>query len=374
MLNPKVLLIGAIFLFFPSKLIGQKLVDTHANVSTKTLYRNMITLSKKGVMVGQQDALYSGVGWKGKSDKSDIKDLIGKHPIVVGWDFGLIETGSKVNYDKIAFDSIVVFSKRVHDYGGINTFSWHSNNPLDITESVKSTKIKSTVKQILSDTIAQKYFDASLDSVAKFITKLTTPNGDAIPILFRPFHENNGNWFWWGNLSCTPEEFKSLWKYTVHYLRDKKEIHNLIYVYSTDKFTSEQQYLNRYPGDEFVDILGFDSYDNDKQHSDTTDFFKEKMTIMVGTLKKISKTKLKPYALTETGYMLMPKKNWWTKTLSPILLNSGISYILLWVNAGATGFWGTYPGQLSSLDFKEFSKNKSFLFQSSTIKKALQQK
>ena len=75
-----------------------------------------------------------------------------------------------------------------------------------------------------------------------------------IPVIFRPFHELNGSWFWWGGKNCTPEEIKQLYRFTVAYLRDQKNVHNLLYAYNTDRFTTKEDYLERYPGDEWVDI------------------------------------------------------------------------------------------------------------------------
>lgn len=60
---------------------------------------------------------------------------------------------------------------------------------------------------------------------------------DNISVMFRPFHEGTGSWFWWGRAFCDQESFKNLYKYTVEYLRDIKGVHNFMYVYgpSTEK-------------------------------------------------------------------------------------------------------------------------------------------
>ena len=84
-------------------------------------------------------------------------------------------------------------------------------------------------------------------------------HGEFIPVIFRPFHELNGNWFWWGGKNCTPDELKQLYQFTETYLRDKKNVHNLLYAYNTDKFSSKEEYL-KVSGDEWVDIIGFDIY------------------------------------------------------------------------------------------------------------------
>lgn len=80
-------------------------------------------------------------------------------------------------------------------------------------------------------------------------------------MIFRPYHEFDGDWFWWGRSHCTIDEFKTLWRFTVAYLRDSLEVHNFIYAFSPDnKFNTESEFLERYPGDEWVDMVGMDNY------------------------------------------------------------------------------------------------------------------
>jgi len=101
-----------------------------------------------------------------------------------------------------------------------------------------------------------------------------------IPVLFRPFHENSGDWFWWGNAGCedeagqyAPEIFKRVWQHCVQYMMGKG-VHNCIYVYSPNgsDFDNEAKlgthafrpYAITYPGDDFVDICAFDDYTQDE--------------------------------------------------------------------------------------------------------------
>ena len=80
-------------------------------------------------------------------------------------------------------------------------------------------------------------------------------------MIFRPWHEFDGDWFWWGRNNCTPEELKELYRFTVTYLRDTCGVHNFLYCFSPDiNFTSAEEYLRCYPGDEYVDIVAMDNY------------------------------------------------------------------------------------------------------------------
>jgi len=101
-----------------------------------------------------------------------------------------------------------------------------------------------------------------------------------IPVLFRPFHENSGDWFWWGNAGCEdesgvyqPQYFIKAWQHCVKYMLDKG-VHNCIYVYSPNgaDFDNEEKmythafrpYAITYPGDDYVDICAFDDYTQDE--------------------------------------------------------------------------------------------------------------
>ena len=132
-----------------------------------------------------------------------------------------------------------------HERGGVITISWHLNNPL--TGKSAWDPEPGTVGSILPGGLKHDLYKSWLDKVAIFLNDLKDKNDQLIPVIFRPFHELNGNWFWWGGKHCTPEEFKRLWIFTVSYLRDEKQLHHLLYAYNTDRFSSEEEYLEKYP-------------------------------------------------------------------------------------------------------------------------------
>jgi len=101
----------------------------------------------------------------------------------------------------------------------------------------------------------QKIFYEELDKVSVGLYELTKAN---INIMFRPFHEMNGGWFWWGNKK---EQFKKLWIMTYEYLVKEKRLNNMLWCYSPD--AGQPDYLLYYPGDIYVDIVGLDAYTQD---------------------------------------------------------------------------------------------------------------
>ena len=153
----------------------------------------------------------------------------------------------------------------------------------------------------------------------------------------------------------TDEEFKELFRYTIDYLMDDKGVDNLAVCYSPNGFiSSEEEYLSRYPGDEYVDIMGLDLY-NDKPHKG--DGFFQKLSSSLNVVYDIALEKNKITALTEIGYRSLETENGYFEGLAPMdntapewftqLLNamtsteSGrrLAYMATWANFSDTQFW-----------------------------------
>lgn len=349
-------------------------VDKKATTETINLYGSLKKLLDKGIMFGHQDALAYGVGWKYEPGRSDIKDVTGDHPAVYGFELGRLELDQPVNLDSVPFDKMKGFIQDAYNRGGIVTLSWHLNNPL--TGKTAWDPAPGTVASILPGGEKEALYKSWLDKVAQFVSGIKGNNGEAIPVIFRPFHELNGNWFWWGKAHCTPEQLKQLWHFTVSYLRDTKNIHNLLYAFNTDKFYSEAEYLERYPGDEWTDIIGFDIYQRDTTAKGSAQFIKE-TDGMLTTLEKLAKERSKIPALTEFGFNSVPDSTWWTKVFWKAIAPHKISYVLGWRNAGAKGngveFYVPYKGHKSAADFVQFYGESKTLFEKDVAKEKIYQ-
>lgn len=334
-------------------------IDRKATPETKNLYTSLQRVAKQGTMFGHQDDLAYGVGWQYEPNRSDIKDVAGDYPAVVGWDLGKLEFDSTANLDKVPFDKQRALAQQVYAQGGINTYSWHLNNPID-PKKTSWDKADSTIRHLFADRKAMKRYRSWLDKVATYFKDLKGANGEAIPVIFRPLHEHTGSWFWWGRGHCTPDDYKKMWRYTVDYLRKNKKVHNLLYAYSTDRFSSREDYLERYPGDDYVDIVGFDIYH--RPQADTANRYIPETRKMVETLRSIGQEKSKPYAMTETGLGQVSIPTWWTSVLLPLVQDSGLSYVLVWRNEGQRQYFAPFRGQASADDFKRFSENPQLIF------------
>lgn len=336
--------------------------DALATPLTVNLYKNLKRIPEKGIMFGQQDATLYGIGWKYDNDRSDVKSVSGDHPAVYGWEIGHIETSSPESLDAIQFDVMRKHILDAYNRGGLNTISWHCDNPVTGGNSWDVAQ-KGVVTAILPGGPKHQLFMNWLDKVAVFLNSLETKDGKKIPILFRPFHEHTGNWFWWGENHCTPEEYIQLFKMTVDYFKEKG-LHHLLYIYSPDQTDQTARYFQRYPGDDYIDILGVDFYHHNglegaPQYMETTGKILDMLTAE-------SKKRNKPIAFSETGSEALPMSNWWTDVLLKTISPYPISYVLVWRNAyeRPNHFFGPYPGQASSENFKLFKADKRTLFQS----------
>jgi len=330
--------------------------DTLATSETRWLLSSMQRLTGAGVMFGHHDDTAYGVNWRMK-DSSDVKNVTGSYPAVYGWDLSGIELDSTYDINGIPFNTQSRLVRQAYERGGINTFCWHMNNPVNGKTSWDNSI--ETIKELLPGGTHHQLYLTYLDKAAKYLSTLKGSDGEPIPILFRPFHELTGDWFWWGFRTSTPEEFKEIWCLTVNYLRNTKKLHNLLMVYSTADFWEEYDLLERYPGDDYVDFLGFDRY-----CFDSVKVYKEDMLRQLEILQQVATDHHKLACIAETGSERLPYANWWTETLGPIIAQyNKISYLLIWRNNGPEHFYVPYPGQASAEDFKQFYKTGNVLFQ-----------
>lgn len=330
--------------------------DKKATPETRELYNSMQRLVGAGVIFGHHDDTAYGVEWKFDDDSSDVKSSAGTYPGLYGWDLAKVEHDSTRDINGIPFDLQKKRVQQAYQRGGINTFCWHMDNPVDGKSAWDTTQ--HTVSQIIPGGAANAAYVQYLDRAANYLAGLKGKDGEPIPVLFRPFHELTGSWFWWGKNTCSPKEFKVLWRFTIDYLRNTKKLHNLLVVYSTADFKSEAEFLQRYPGDGYVDFIGFDQY-----CMNSIADYRNKLEKQFAILDMIAAKHHKPSCLAETGYNQIPQADWWTKVLLPILAKYKPSYVLAWRNADNKQFFVPYPGQVSVPDFKEFSANEGTIFQ-----------
>lgn len=351
-----------IFLVLPELKAQRIPIDKLATNETKRLYNNLFKLSEKGFMFGHQDDSAYGIGWKNIDGESDIKKVLGQYPAVLGWDLGHIELDSATNLDGVPFEKMRKYIQYVHEMGGVNTITWHLRNPLN---GKSAWDVDSVAKHILIGGDKYIIYESWLSKVAVFMKSLKDKNGNPIPVIFRPFHEHNGSWFWWGKKHCSPEEYKKLYQQLVNFLGNKG-IHNILYAYSTDNFPDEADYLERFPGNDFADIIGFDTYHRNAPESN--EVFVKNMNRMLTTLASYAQKHQKLFAITEIGLEKVTEENWWTNILLKGIGDHKLAYVLVWRNGRPDHYYAPYPGQKSAEDFKTFSQKNNVYFSEKTQK------
>ena len=331
--------------------------DPQATPETRALYRNLFRIADEGVMFGHQDDALYGHDWKYEEGRSDVRECCGDYPAVFGWELGGLETGADRSIDDVPFAEITRLLCAAYGRGAVNTVSWHPQNP-ESGASAWDGKTSTAVSSILPGGANHAQFRLWLDRLAGFFVGLKSADGTCVPVLFRPFHEHTGNGFWWGKGNCTAEEYIALWRFTLEYLRDTKGVHNLLYVYSPDIVSSQDNYLEFWPGDAYVDILGLDAYDRSSWAIETNGLR------LMRLLKHIAYLKNKPFAFTETGLENNTSQSkWWTEKLSKAIAGVPVAYVLVWRNKDTNHFFGPYPGCVSEEDFKTFVAGEQILLE-----------
>lgn len=345
---------------------AQTLTDPQASKRTRALFLNLQQIGRNNqLLFGHQDDLAYGVEWRASDslNGSDVHAVCGDYPAVYGWELGHLERDERNNIDRVPFDRMKRWIKEGYARGGVITLSWHLDNYHTGGDAWDTT---AAVRDILPGGWKHEKFKADLDRFAGFVADLRVGRGahrHYVPILFRPFHELTGGWFWWGEPHTTPEDFKALWRFTVTYLRDVKKLHNLLYVYNTSEdYATAADYLRSYPGDEWVDVMSMDDY------GDMRDSFGElRLRERLHTLVEVAESRGKVSAIAETGLESVPRADWWThvllKNIQADPVGRRIAYVLVWRNDNSKHHFAPYPKHSCSPDFMNFYNDPATLFE-----------
>ena len=313
--------------------------------------------------------------------KSDIHRVSGYKPFLLSDDLGYSvgEYYSNVK-KKNAADIIGACKKFYKETGGIITFSFHFQNPWYSYEEgatgepyrYKSENHPYVLRELTDNTTilhddvtVTKWFDGLLDEWANIINNITDEKGNLIPVIIRPFHEGSNSAFWWGHSYGTPEEYKNAFIYFVNKIISK--CNNVLIAYSPDKNWSSMReddlYMDRYPGDDYVDIMGYDDYDIGTSSIDDSINRAKLLTYEAEVRKKIP-------ALTETGNNSLNISKWFNDHLYKVLNNYEVrfAYSLVWNNSSTSMYYTPFQSSGESTeDFKKFMSRKDIVKSESNI-------
>jgi len=199
-------------------------------------------------------------------------DYIGKTPIVWSQDFGFAKDGDKDSY--LARPSIVQEAIRQHKLGAIVNLCWHAVPPTadepvtfqpvpgadpDNCASVQGKLTDQQWKDLFTPgTTIYKNWEKQVDEIAGYLKQLEDAH---VPVLWRPYHEMNGDWFWWGGVYEGKYTTKRLYQQIYDRYVKHHKLKNLIWIWSVDKPEQpRREFVNYYPGNKYLDILAIDIY------------------------------------------------------------------------------------------------------------------
>ncbi len=242
------------------------LSNPKASDSAKRLYSYLCDIYGNHIIAGQQE--YCGShnynSWNDpdtfiKDNEAEFEYIFektGKQPAIRGIDFLAYNTTS--DWRDNAPERCIEWTNK---YKGIATVTWHWNVPTEegstetafYVESASATYTTFSISKALTEgTWENEVLMADIDLIAQELTKLKKAD---VPILWRPLHEAEGAWFWWG--AEGPEPCKELYRLLYDKLTNEYGLDNLIWVWTGYTFPTSSAW---YPGDDVVDIVGYDKY------------------------------------------------------------------------------------------------------------------
>lgn len=273
----------------PTYQVTPELINKNATDSTKNLMALICGLYGEKVISGQNcDDGYNGSEFKA------IKECTGKVPAMLGMDLMRytpcrVEKGDNCK----TIENAIEFDRQ----GGIVEIHWHWNAPDKYLKSgtddngnprwwggFYTNNLNIDLSKIMDGQDMEGYnlLIKDIDAIAVQLKRLSDAD---VPILFRPLHEASGGWFWWGSDGAEP--YKKLWRLLYDRLTNQYGLNNIIWVWNG-------QSKDWYPGDEYVDIIGEDVYNNNYDYSPQQYTFSRAVDYSNGTNKLVAMTENGP--------------------------------------------------------------------------------
>ncbi len=243
------------------------LSNPNANEATRRVYAYLCSLGGKNTLSAQQEST-----WMGSADyeMDYILEKTGKLPAIRGLD-----------YMSDDFEGVNRRSLQWWQEGGLVTICWHTG--ADFSGEWKDcmeTAVPDWDAVFTQGTAEHEALLAGMDKAGMALRELQE---QGVTVLWRPFHEFDGKWFWWGKGG--PENFVKLWRMMYRHFTDDLGLNNLIWVLGYSHLYRD--YDGWYPGDGYVDVIGSDSYEGGVQNK------------LYQALTQITQTK--PFAFHECG-------------------------------------------------------------------------
>ncbi len=224
----------------PHSTEGAMLSNKNADAAAVKLYEYIVSLNGDKILTGQQEST-----WMGSVDYEFeyLTEKTGQLPVIRGFDY--------MNDD---FEGVNERAISWHEKGGIVTICWHCGS--DFSGEWKDAMEDTVADWDMMLTEGTEAYDAMVAGMDKAAEALRKLQEKGVPVLWRPFHEFDGTWFWWGK--CTSEQFVTMWRIMYDRYTEHWQLNNLIWVLGFSDQGADSK--ERYVGDDYCDIIGADTY------------------------------------------------------------------------------------------------------------------
>lgn len=213
------------------------LTNPSATPAATALYQYICDMRGKGILSGQQEIPFNN---NDSDELRYIQKITGQQPAILGLDY--------ISND---FSGVNQRAKQWYEKGGIVSICWHWGIP-PYGSGYLSSKESIDLAELL--TPGTSLYEGLLENLDRTALALKELCDAGIPVLWRPLHEFDGDWFWWGKGGSSA--FVQLWRLMYHRYTEIHKLNNLIWVLGYAHVKGQ----GYYPGDQYVDIMGCDCY------------------------------------------------------------------------------------------------------------------
>ncbi len=237
-------------------------VNPHATPEARALLAYLQSISGKATIAGQHNFSNAGARW------TDMAyDLTAKYPGLFGSDFGF--SGGDDKDSALARPAMIEEVERQYKNGAVIALTWHEVRPTDdepvtFHDSVQGHLTDAEWKELLTPgSPLNLRWCAQVDAIAGYLAELRDAH---VPVLFRPYHEINANWFWWGGRPGN-DGSAALYRQIYDRFVNVHHLDNLLWVWNVNapNGSNAGPIADYYPGAQFADLVTMDIYGEFKQ-------------------------------------------------------------------------------------------------------------
>lgn len=269
-------------------------INKRATNEAKDLLRFLYEQYGKVTLTGQHDQMYHMANAEETTGK--IEQLTGQTPALWGCEWGFSDERHDV--DNIKYRPLMISeAKRRHRLGQIIVLTYHQasptvGEPCGFADGVQAKLTLSEWEDVL--TPSTRLHSVWMEHVDRLADALKTLLKERIPVIFRPYHEMNGDWFWWGG---EPERFKELWDMIYDRYVNHHKLNNLLWAWNPDK--AEVGPVEKFAIEPSkFDLAGTDIYPRSGQPTFPVEWYHRMMKLAGG----------KPLALSENSEIPTPEQ------------------------------------------------------------------